>query len=361
MKNLAAPVLTICGYSGAGKTTLIEQLIPALIARGLQVAVVKHDAHGFKVDKPGKDSDRFFQAGATVMLRGPGEQFERRGAHAELSLQAALARLSQDHDILLVEGHKGTPFEKIWLESEHDAAVPEGVTGVLQTLPWNGDRLAALLRYVDEWLPRAWRERTLLGGMLMGGHSSRMGEPKQLMLFHGRSMGEIVATALSSAAGEGNVVALGAGPLPAMLENLPRLADAREWSGPVAAIFAAHRWAPGAAWIFCACDHPNVAEKHVRWLLEQRRPGRWAVIPRQEDGYPAPMLALYEPQALAALTRRAMVEENASPRWLLRVPKVDSPDLPAELLTGWHNVNTREEWRKAEFDEPRKTASEENC
>ncbi len=39
------PVLGICGCSGAGKTTLIEALIPRLHSIGLQVAVVKHGAH----------------------------------------------------------------------------------------------------------------------------------------------------------------------------------------------------------------------------------------------------------------------------------------------------------------------------
>ena len=64
-----------------------------LVGRGLSVAVVKHDAHGFEVDKPGKDSDRLFRAGATISLRGPHQQFERRGAGAALTLESTLARL----------------------------------------------------------------------------------------------------------------------------------------------------------------------------------------------------------------------------------------------------------------------------
>ncbi len=360
LKTLAAPVLTVCGYSGSGKTTLIEQAIPALISRGLKVAVVKHDAHGFKVDKEGKDSDRFFRAGATVMLRGPGEQFERRGAQAELSLQATLARLGVDHDIILVEGHKDTPFEKLWLASEHDALVPAGVNGVQQTLAWNSERLPALLQYIDEWLPRAWRERALFGGLTMGGKSQRMGEPKQKLAFHGCTLGEIAAAALEAAAGTGNVVALGTGALPESLMNLPRVADAREWSGPVAAMIAAHRWAPGAAWIVCACDHPWVTGEHVRWLLEQRKPGRWAVIPQQVDGFAATMLALYEPQALEALSRQALVEDNASARWLLRLSQVFSPEIPAALAEGWSNVNTREELQQAEAHWTESAAQGEN-
>ena len=47
------PVLGIVGYSGAGKTTLIEKLLAELGARGLRVAVIKHDAHGLSLDCEG--------------------------------------------------------------------------------------------------------------------------------------------------------------------------------------------------------------------------------------------------------------------------------------------------------------------
>ena len=57
--QLAAP-------SGTGKTTFLERLIPKLKARGLKIAIVKHDGHRFEIDHEGKDSDRFTKAGADV-------------------------------------------------------------------------------------------------------------------------------------------------------------------------------------------------------------------------------------------------------------------------------------------------------
>ena len=71
------PVFGVCGWSGSGKTTLIEAVLPKLLARNLKVAVVKHDVHAIDVDRPGKDSDRFFQAGADVYLQG-NEELSRR-------------------------------------------------------------------------------------------------------------------------------------------------------------------------------------------------------------------------------------------------------------------------------------------
>ena len=57
-------VIGIAGYSGAGKTALIERLIPALQARGQRVSVVKHAHHRFDIDHVGKDTYRHREAGA---------------------------------------------------------------------------------------------------------------------------------------------------------------------------------------------------------------------------------------------------------------------------------------------------------
>ncbi len=62
----------VAASSNSGKTTLIEKIVTILKARGLRVAVIKHTSSGFDLDKPGKDSWRFQQAGAdAVILVGP--------------------------------------------------------------------------------------------------------------------------------------------------------------------------------------------------------------------------------------------------------------------------------------------------
>ena len=106
--NLA--VFGICGWSGAGKTTLMERMVRALAGKGIKV-VVKRDIHGLQADTPGKDSDRFFQAGADVALQGPGEGFFR--THGDGKAPELLMRtLAPQYDLVLIEGHKGTPFTK---------------------------------------------------------------------------------------------------------------------------------------------------------------------------------------------------------------------------------------------------------
>jgi molybdopterin-guanine dinucleotide biosynthesis protein B len=61
-------VIGIIGYSNSGKTTLIERLIPIFRARGLTVSAIKNAHHGFDMDRPGKDSYRYRDAGASQVL-----------------------------------------------------------------------------------------------------------------------------------------------------------------------------------------------------------------------------------------------------------------------------------------------------
>ncbi len=107
-------VLGIAGWSGAGKTTLIEAVLPALRAAGLAVSTVKHAHHGAELDRPGKDSWRHREAGAReVLVASPGRwalMHEEPGA--EPDLPALLARMSPV-DLVLVEGFRRYPFPKL--------------------------------------------------------------------------------------------------------------------------------------------------------------------------------------------------------------------------------------------------------
>ncbi|WP_428245902.1 molybdopterin-guanine dinucleotide biosynthesis protein B [Ferrovibrio sp.] len=108
-------VLGISGWSGAGKTTLLAQLIPLLTARGVKVSTIKHAHHEFDVDKPGKDSYRHREAGASEVLISSAKRYaimhELRGT-AEPTLEELLARLSPV-DLVLVEGFKKSGHAKI--------------------------------------------------------------------------------------------------------------------------------------------------------------------------------------------------------------------------------------------------------
>lgn len=336
----AAPpgcVLAVCGWSGAGKTTLLETVIPRLVAQGLRVAAVKHDAHGLAVDRPGKDSDRLFRAGADVALRGPGEALRRAHRGDADDLAATLDDLLADHDLVLVEGHKGTPLPKVWLASDGRPEPPPDVVAVRTVLPWDADRPGLFLAFVADWLAAAWRAVPLHGGVLIGGASSRMGAPKHLLSRGGTTFVEHAVATLRPHVEE--VVLLGAGELPAALAGLPRLADPPGLAGPLAGIVSALRWAPRHTLLVCACDLPLIGPETVGWLLEERRPGRWAVMPSLAPGFVEPLFAVYEPQARVLLEALAAAGRLA-PRGLADDPNVATPTPPPHLARAFTNVNS---------------------
>ena len=108
-------IFGIAGWSGSGKTTLLEKLIPQFTARGLKVSVIKHAHHGFDIDRPGKDSYRHREAGASEVLLSCNDRWalmrERRD-EAEVTLDELLARLAPC-DLVLIEGFKQEPVPKL--------------------------------------------------------------------------------------------------------------------------------------------------------------------------------------------------------------------------------------------------------
>ena len=113
------PLLGIAAWSGTGKTTLLEALLPRLRSRGLRVAVIKHAHHSFDVDQPGKDSHRLRQAGASPMLVASRSRLAlmmETPDRPEADLAALLAMVApQRPDLVLVEGFKAWPLPKLEL------------------------------------------------------------------------------------------------------------------------------------------------------------------------------------------------------------------------------------------------------
>lgn len=110
------PVVSVTGWSGSGKTTFLEKLIPCLKRKGLRVACLKHDAHHFEVDKEGKDSYRLTRAGADMtglFSRDKGVWMENRPVDLN-----RMFRSVHDVDLILLEGGSETIFPKILVYRE---------------------------------------------------------------------------------------------------------------------------------------------------------------------------------------------------------------------------------------------------
>ena len=105
--------MSFVGKSGVGKTTALELVIRELKRRGHRVGTVKHDTHGFDMDRPGKDSWRHAEAGSdAVAVSGPHKMALIRRLDEEMALDE-LVRLMGDVEIVLTEGYKRGDKPKI--------------------------------------------------------------------------------------------------------------------------------------------------------------------------------------------------------------------------------------------------------
>jgi len=343
MSNL--PILGVCGRSGAGKTTLIEAMLPELMRRGLRVAVVKHDCRNPVVDCPGKDSDRLYRAGADVFLLG-GEEFVRAHGNEGADFVFQLSRLARHYDLVLVEGHGQTPIPKIWLLSEGEVEAPVETEDVLGVFPRSEGMVARIFDFLLQWLQDIWLQTPVWACVLIGGRSSRMGRPKHLIekeeIHDSATWLEHTVGLLQPLIGD-HIVLSGGGLVPESLSFLPRLPDIPEVRGPLTGILAAMRWQPEVSWLLVACDMPDISSEAVSWLLSQRRPGCWGTVPcLHEDGYVEPLLAHYDYRC-GPLFERLLVAGSLRMSLIARQGGIETPLIPPSLRSSWHNINTPEE------------------
>ena len=109
-------VVSVIGWSNSGKTTMIKELIIELKRRDYRVATIKHDAHKFKIDKPGKDSWIHRKAGAEVVMLTSRDKI---AMIKEIQKPIPVDELIEDYlkqdnfDLIIIEGYKRGPYPKI--------------------------------------------------------------------------------------------------------------------------------------------------------------------------------------------------------------------------------------------------------
>lgn len=199
----------------------------------------------------------------------------------------------------------------------------------------------------------------LLGGVLVGGSSSRMGADKAALRLGGRTFLERALDALrphvsrtfliGSAARKAE---LGQSGMPASDPNLlPWVFDVPGDFGPLAGALAALRADRDAAWLLMSCDAPLHDAASIGWLIFQRHQTAIAVMPRLRDGSIEPLPVLFEPAALAALEAQASLCET-SLRVIANDRRVATPQIPDTLRNSWRNINTPDDYAAIcrEFD-----------
>lgn len=168
----------------------------------------------------------------------------------------------------------------------------------------------------------------LLGLVLAGGSSTRMGRDKGAIEYDGQPAAARCVELLRGYCEEAFVSVrrdqLDAAPY----SELPCIADRFDGFGPIGGVLSAMLARPDAAWLVLACDMPNVNGDTLRALLDGRNPLRAATCFPASDGGPEPLCTVYEPKSAQYLFDRMSAGDGSLRRMLRTGPAeiLDAPD-----------------------------------
>ena len=362
------PIVSFVARSGTGKTTFLEQLIPALGRRGLRVMVVKHDVHGFEVDKPGKDTWRLRQAGARKVLIANAEHMALMAdCDGDLPLRAWVERHGGDVDLVLSEGYRRSGMPKILVsrkgarepvdpsefgEGELLAAVSDQELAVgCPCFPLDDpEPLAAFL--VERLLGASASKRELTGVLLAGGRSRRMGEDKAALQFHGAPLlPQLVERLQSQCTGGVLVVKRQWQQLPALPASARVVDDLLPARAAMGGLYTGLVLAETPFVFLAACDMPFLDPSFIGWLRDLSAAGADAVLPVR-DGRLESLHAIYGHRCLGAIKEALLSGEYRMGGWhgAVRLERVEEPRWRVVCPDGksFRNINRPEDLLDAE-------------
>ena len=325
------PLLAVEGLSSAASLHLIDELEVRFSRQGLTCVVVV---------------DRSCGSSGACLYRSLANRLQRADTPTAWSLQnvplqgtagplaATLHGLVRTYDLVLLLGECALDVTLLQAdETTRDDGQPVAIFAE------SSDAVGNMAVFIEDWLRHQWLKTPVWGCLLIGGQSSRMGQPKHLLPHaDGSSWLEHNVHLLQNHTE--NVVLAGGGVVPESLEHLLRVPDIPDIAGPLTGILSVMRWYPKVSWLVVACDLPRIEHEALDWLLAQRRPGCWGTVPRQQkSGYLEPLLAHYD------FRSRGLLEEAYLTR-CLRIGKIAhhrriaTPSIPERLEGCWLNVNT---------------------
>lgn len=255
-----------------------------------------------------------------------------------------LFSLTQQYDLVIVDGPVDYPTHKMYFGcSDHSQ---ESDTIWLDA----GDALQDFLLQLLERLEHILLQTPVWACLLIGGRSSRMGQPKHLLTMEqGSSESWIERTVRLVQPHVDGLVVSGKGELPISLEHLERIPDIPGVAGPLTGVLSAMRWQSGISWLVIACDMPFISSDAINWLLKRRRPGCWGRFPRlRGSDFCEPLFSLYDART-AHLLEDQLLTGNLRVGKIGKHHKIDNPVIPEELCSAWNNVNTPEQLQSAQL------------
>ena len=327
-------IIGISGYSGVGKTTLIKTILPELKKQGFAVGVLKHIHHKLNIDIRGKDTDHFFRAGADCVFAHDVQQGFVRYRNNDKSFPDLIKRFPVGLDLILVEGYKDAGIPGIRLETgavgEKTHAGHRNKKAIYRDDPQYHRKALA---YIREELEKVHSTRPLMAGLMINDKSARIGVTETLLSLKWKTSAEMSFNTLSAVFGK--IVLLGTGPLLRRLNAVDRLPGVCGLKSPVSFMLSAFRWSPGSAWIISSVDMIHMHKEAYAWLLGQRKPGIWGVLPKIKGSKEIEITgAVYEPMIFEHIESLAG-QEAPTLQEISRHPKVIIPVIPESLTSAW--------------------------
>ncbi len=229
-------------------------------------------------------------------------------------------------------------YDLVIIDAEIDGPVPDNLTLPGEDRQMRTPSVDKIIRQLDTLV----RRTPVWACILIGGKSSRMGQPKHLIedarkiTWLEREM-KILAPLVDK------VVVSGAGQLPHKFSDIVRLDDIPGVAGPLTGIVAASRWQPMVSWLLVACDMPNLCIEAIQWLLGNRHAGCWGLVPQLAGSTRAePLLAWYDYRA-GPILEEQLARKNLRISDVAAHPKIENPVIPEHLRQSWKNINTPEQ------------------
>jgi molybdopterin-guanine dinucleotide biosynthesis protein A len=157
----------------------------------------------------------------------------------------------------------------------------------------------------------------IMGLVLAGGKSTRMGTDKGLLSYHGKPQREYLYEQMRPLCRD---VYLSIRPeqKDSLPEGFASIADENIYRGPLNGLLSAHHAFPEAAWLVVACDLPLIDRQVLEYLITRRNPDAMATaFATRKTGLPEPLAAIWEPHGLQAAETHLQTAESSCPRKFL--------------------------------------------
>jgi molybdopterin-guanine dinucleotide biosynthesis protein MobB len=349
-----------CGYSGHGKTKMISRIIENL-SRRYTIGFVKHDVHGFELDREGKDTYIARKSGASAVLINDSSNYAE--IHSQPLEEISRKIVLLDNDIVFIEGYKNSNVPKFVFLDPEDKILNEyrtyrweNVLGFIGTddIPagetaghsyYCRDNLESIQDRILKALSDKINKIPLYGLVLAGGKSTRMQTEKSTLNYHGVNQAQFCYNLLSKTCQKVFISIREEQEDNPHFKKLPQIHDRFLDIGPLGGILTAMLLHPNAAWLVLGCDMPFVDESIISALVRERNPMKMATaFMHLPNDVPEPLCTIYEPKI------RPILFQSLGLGYTFPLKALTSSEIRRDTLEDGYkigNMNTMKDFRQA--------------